>query len=277
MGGQLYLPKKGFTLGRAYNEQPDAPPAWPRVIQYFDAPALSAALGTALQPAALALDSNHPAAFARIWQAYTMTATRHYAYAAQWWGLAITLIVFGIIWRRQSTRSTGGRDSRLRARPMKRGRLKLVVIFAVFLGPLLAAFVWYYGLGGVFALRGSTNNAPLISPVIALKPFSNAEINGAPFTAESLKHRWSVIHTVAERCDRHCEKSLYNTRQTRLALGKDANRLRRILLGPNREVLNRLAADHPDAVRLLESGDDSRSGLENQLAPRPQKPQPRRA
>ena len=109
VGGQLYLPKKGFTLGRAYNEQPDAPPAWPKVIQYFDAPALSAALGTALQPAALALDSNHPAAFVRIWQAYTMTATRHYAYAVQWWGLAITLIVFGIIWRRQSTRSTGGR------------------------------------------------------------------------------------------------------------------------------------------------------------------------
>ena len=107
--GQLYLPKKGFTLGRAYNAQPDASPAWPKVIQYFDAPALSAALGTALQPAALALDSNHPDAFARIWQAYTMTATRHYAYAAQWWGLAITLIVFGIIWRRQSTRSTGGR------------------------------------------------------------------------------------------------------------------------------------------------------------------------
>ena len=150
---------------------------------------------------------------------------------------------------------------------MKRGRLKLVVIFAVFLGPLLAAFIWYYGLGGVFALRGSTNNAPLISPVIALKPFSNAEINGAPFTAESLKHRWSVIHTVAEECDRHCEKSLYNTRQTRLALGKDANRLRRILLGPNRDALNRLAADHPDAVRLLESGDESRNGLENQLAP----------
>ena len=150
---------------------------------------------------------------------------------------------------------------------MKRGRLKLVVIFAVFLGPLLAAFIWYYGLGGVFASRGSTNHAPLISPVIALKPFSNAEINGAQFTAESLKHRWSVIHKVAERCDRHCEKSLYNTRQTRLALGKDANRLRRILLGPNREVLNRLAADHPDAVRLLESGDQSRNGLETQLAP----------
>lgn len=150
---------------------------------------------------------------------------------------------------------------------MKRGRLKLVVIFAVFLGPLLAAFIWYYGFSRVFAPRGSTNHAPLLSPLIALKPFSNAGVNGAQFTAESLKHRWSVIHTLAERCDRQCEKSLYNTRQTRLALGKDANRLRRILLCPNRDVLNRLAADHPDAVRLLESRDESPNGLENQLAP----------
>lgn len=108
--GQLYLPKKGFTLGPAYNEQPDDPPAWPKVIQYFDGAALSAALGTALQPAALALDADHPGAFARIWQAYTMTATRHYAYAAQWWGLAVTLVVFGMIWRRQSTSSAGGPD-----------------------------------------------------------------------------------------------------------------------------------------------------------------------
>ena len=108
--GQLYLPKKGFTLGRAYD--PDAAPQWPKVIQYLDAPALSAALGTALQPAALALDSDHPGVYARIWQAYAMNATRHYAYAAQWWGLAATLLVFGFIWRRQSTRAGGGRDGR---------------------------------------------------------------------------------------------------------------------------------------------------------------------
>ena len=98
--GALYLPQKGFTLGPAYHA--DQQPRWPKVIQYIDVPALSAALGTALQPAAVSLDPAHPGAFPRIWRAYAMTPARHYAYAAQWWGLAVTLTVFGFIWRRRA-------------------------------------------------------------------------------------------------------------------------------------------------------------------------------
>lgn len=105
-GGRLYLPKKGFTLGPAYIGSPRAQPGQSKVIQYFDAPALSAALGTALQPAVVALDPGHPGAFAPIWRAHVMTSTRHFGYAVQWWGLAATLMVFGVIWRRRSTRSS---------------------------------------------------------------------------------------------------------------------------------------------------------------------------
>ncbi len=100
--GQLYPPQKGFTLGAPWHAPPPGQAQWPKVIQYFDAPALSAALGSTLQPAALALDPGHPAAFTPIWQPYIITATRHFAYAAQWWGLAATLLVFGVIWRRRS-------------------------------------------------------------------------------------------------------------------------------------------------------------------------------
>ena len=64
-------------------------------------------------------------------------------------------------------------------------------------------------------------------------------------------------------CAAQCEQSLYNTRQTRLALGKDANRVQRILLSPNRDLLKRLAATQPDSIRLLASA----NGIENQLAP----------
>ncbi len=102
--GQLYLPQKGVVLGPAHTAQPDDPPQQPTVIQYFDAPALSALLGGALQPAVVALDANHPRAFERTWQPYAMNATRHFGYAAQWWGLAATLLVFGFIWRRQAQR-----------------------------------------------------------------------------------------------------------------------------------------------------------------------------
>lgn len=53
-------------------------------------------------------------------------------------------------------------------------------------------------------------------------------------------------------------------------MGKDANRIQRIVLSPNQALLNRIQNDHPDAIRLGQSAADSPSDahrLENQLAP----------
>ncbi|MGR3984379.1 MAG: hypothetical protein OD817_03845 [Gammaproteobacteria bacterium] len=146
---------------------------------------------------------------------------------------------------------------------MKRGRIKLAVIFAAFLGPLLASFIWYYGMDASFAPRARANHAPLISPAHALAPFANVAADGARFDRELLMHKWNLAHVLPAHCGASCEKALYHTRQVRLALGRNAPRLRRILLSPNRALLERLAAEHPDALRLLES----KHGIEKQLAP----------
>ena len=92
--GQLTLPGSGFTLGPAFTEQA----AWPRRIQYFDRIGLGRTLGLTIAPAVLDLNENQ--SLTRIWKPYTMNALRHIGYAAQWWGLAVVLIVFGIIWLR---------------------------------------------------------------------------------------------------------------------------------------------------------------------------------
>lgn len=109
VSGQLYLPQKGFTLGPTYIAPPRIPAnalrEWPKTIQYFDAAALSVVLGATLQPAAVALDSHHSAAFTQIWHSHTMRSIQHFGYAVQWWGLAITLVVFGLIWQRATPRS----------------------------------------------------------------------------------------------------------------------------------------------------------------------------
>jgi cytochrome oxidase Cu insertion factor (SCO1/SenC/PrrC family) len=145
---------------------------------------------------------------------------------------------------------------------MNSSRVKLVVIFSMFLGPLVVAFFWYYGLSASFIPSGKTNHAPLVSPLTTLTQFTNSSVDGEPFHIESLKHRWTVIHTLPDVCGGRCEKALYNTRQTRLALGKDADRLQRVLLSGNRELLNRLAASHIDAVLLL----TTEGGIQDQLA-----------
>lgn len=146
---------------------------------------------------------------------------------------------------------------------MNHSRLKLVIIFAAFLVPLLAAFIWYYGLDGDFVPSARTNHAPLLTPPVVIQPFSNRNIDGALFDVESLRHRWSVIHVVAKGCGTLCQQSLYNTRQVRLALNKDINRLQRILLYADRDVAKRLKAAHPDALWWLPASD----GIEKQIAP----------
>ncbi|MDD9884319.1 MAG: hypothetical protein OXU62_07290 [Gammaproteobacteria bacterium] len=155
---------------------------------------------------------------------------------------------------------------------MNRGRLKLALIFAAFLGPLLAAFAWYYGGGDAAATRATTNHAPLLAPPLALRGFANPAADGgdggdgaqfAQFNLDALKRRWTVVHLLPESCAAECRAALYNTRQARLALGRDAPRVRRVFIAAGRAQLASLAAAHPDATRLLRAA----NGLENQLIP----------
>ena len=96
--GQLTIPGSGFTLGPAFTD----PSTWPRRIQYFDRTALARALGFDMAPAVLIIDPDESQSLTRTWQPYAMNATRHIGYAVQWWGLAVTLMVFGVIWLKNS-------------------------------------------------------------------------------------------------------------------------------------------------------------------------------
>ena len=95
--GQLYQPQKGFTLGQTYAGEI----LWPLVILYYDFKALSEAIEAEIAPVVVVLDSTHKDSLVRIWQPTTIPASRHYGYAVQWWGLGLTLLVFGLIWRRK--------------------------------------------------------------------------------------------------------------------------------------------------------------------------------
>jgi len=96
--GQLYLPQKGFTLGQSVVR----PLTQPLRFLYYDFSALSEVIEHDLMPAVLVLEAGHEASFKQIWKAGTISAERHYAYTAQWWGLAITLLIFGLVWRRRA-------------------------------------------------------------------------------------------------------------------------------------------------------------------------------
>jgi surfeit locus 1 family protein len=97
ISGQLYLPQKGFTLGPTISGSIK----WPLRFLYYEFNALSDALGVTLSPVVVVLNQDNPDSFEQIWQPANMPPERHFAYAVQWWGLALTLIIFGLIWRRK--------------------------------------------------------------------------------------------------------------------------------------------------------------------------------
>jgi len=131
---------------------------------------------------------------------------------------------------------------------IKSSRIKLLLVFSLFLGPLLVAFLWYYGLGAAFSPKEKTNYSPLISPIVTMAPFSDQLRDGNTFTLDSMKHRWTIVHFNDMQCRDRCQKSLYNTRQTRIAVGKDANRIQRVLIAPNENPAGKVIGEHADLL-----------------------------
>lgn len=134
---------------------------------------------------------------------------------------------------------------------LKKSRLKLIAVFTMFFGPLIAAVVWYYVFGAAYAPRSGTNNAPLVQPPVPLAAFANVRLDGSRIGLADLQGHWTVVHRLQQNCGAPCEAVLYNTRQTRLALGKDSVRIRRILLGQDVVQMESVAEQHPDMQLVL--------------------------
>jgi surfeit locus 1 family protein len=99
--GHVYLPfGDGYRLG----DMDDAT-IWPRVIQYLDFEAIGARLGREVVPLTVRLDPDQPQGYLREWQpVLPMGPERHLAYAVQWFGLAVALVIIAFVmaWQRRS-------------------------------------------------------------------------------------------------------------------------------------------------------------------------------
>ena len=88
------LPRPGLELPTA---APTADAAWPRVLLFPTTVQVSAQLGTPLRGYQLLLDPGAPDGYLRTWQPGGMGPDRHVAYAVQWFGLALTVVVIYLV------------------------------------------------------------------------------------------------------------------------------------------------------------------------------------
>jgi len=106
----------------------------------------------------------------------------------------------------------------------KKGRLQLMLIAAVFLGPLLFAALLYFQ-GSTLRPAGRTNHGALLEPIVDVSD----SLSDSP-AADRYGSSWLLLYTNPAPCNDRCQGALYTLRQSRLMLGKEMDRLTRVFL-----------------------------------------------
>lgn len=137
---------------------------------------------------------------------------------------------------------------------IRRGRRTALLLFAVGFGPMILATVMFYT--GWLTPDGYTNNGTLIDPVVPVAELHLLGADDKPLAARFTDSQadepgWLMI-VVAGRCERDCETLLHNARQVNVALGKNANRVRRAayLQQTSPDLDQRWQQDYPLMERL---------------------------
>jgi cytochrome oxidase Cu insertion factor (SCO1/SenC/PrrC family) len=143
---------------------------------------------------------------------------------------------------------------------VRRGRRQLLLLAALFFVPLAVAFWMYYGPAG-WRPSGDVSKGDLIEPARPLARLSLATAEGKQTTPDFLRGKWSMVYVGDGLCNDRCRKALYLTRQSRIALNKDMDRVQRVLLVTGR-CCDRgfLTQEHPDLL-VVRVDDDAAAVL----------------
>jgi cytochrome oxidase Cu insertion factor (SCO1/SenC/PrrC family) len=146
----------------------------------------------------------------------------------------------------------------------RRQRRILIGLALMFFAPLGLSFYLYYGKS--WRPRGRVNAGELIAPARPLPslalPLAAAAAGTSTGTGETnpqfLKGKWTLLYVQHGRCDDECRRHLYDTRQVRLALDREMNRVQRVFIGDGDCCdFEELKAAHPDLMVIRASPADA--------------------
>jgi cytochrome oxidase Cu insertion factor (SCO1/SenC/PrrC family) len=108
----------------------------------------------------------------------------------------------------------------------RRGRWKMVAVMLICAAPVIASYFSYY----VLRPEGRRNFGELIDPQRSLPNLNGTSPDGRTLNLQALKGQWLLVSVASGNCDDWCHQNLYLQRQMRESLGKDKDRLDRVLL-----------------------------------------------
>lgn len=132
----------------------------------------------------------------------------------------------------------------------RRSRIKLVLLAAVFVAPVVASYATFYLLGPL--VDDPASHGQLLDPPRPLFTYPESQaadavegparprpmlaragledLEHAPLDPAGFRGQWTMLYIAGGRCGESCRQRLYDTRQVRTATGRDRGRIRRVLL-----------------------------------------------
>ncbi|MGH8445011.1 MAG: SCO family protein, partial [Solimonas sp.] len=117
-----------------------------------------------------------------------------------------------------------------------RGRGQLLLLAALFFGPLLGAVLLYFTFPQSQP-HGRTNYGELIAPAQPLPALALVDADGKALDREALRGRWTYLYVGGDACDAVCGNKLFQFRQIRLLLNEKRQRVQRVYLAPSAAAL----------------------------------------
>ena len=111
-------------------------------------------------------------------------------------------------------------------RSLRRNRLKLLFIAAVFFLPLLLA--WALVMLG-WSPAGAVNYGQLVQPPVASERLALRQ-HGEPLAPQRLRGQWTLLIASADGCRTPCLEVLEQTARVHVALNQNRDRVRRVLV-----------------------------------------------
>jgi len=110
----------------------------------------------------------------------------------------------------------------------RKGRRTFLLLFGLFAMPLLLVAAMYQ-----FDWRpGGASHGQLVTPPRVLQLTDQTNLQGKPFRVVQWKEKWSLVYIAGPDCAAVCQEQLHTLRQVHVSLGKEIERLQRVLLVP---------------------------------------------
>jgi cytochrome oxidase Cu insertion factor (SCO1/SenC/PrrC family) len=144
--------------------------------------------------------------------------------------------------------------SEVTAEKTSRGRKTLLLLAALFFGPLVSAWVYFY-VADPETFQAEVNKGQLIQPPRPVSVDPNVDLNS--FADEDIVRRtWTMVFIAPGDCDTSCQDTLFKMRQIRLSLGRRMERVHGLLLTtslPTAEFASAISEQHSGLTTLPSS------------------------